>query len=248
MEKVSKLTEILLRLNNDHQAVKLVPKERMFLAEADFMEVALAQLNVLAAGVAAFELWRMWSQNRKILPDQCAKLKAELPANHVLQKVLAEHEMILCFISDLEETNDDIQALTSASSFTQECRRLAHIAGHLMAAEQHREREEEVIYPQLRQFGYADMLDIIGKQHWEISRYNYRLKGLAWKIDEMDFDEFKRNLSQIVNRLVPAMRMHVFMEDNILFPLALEVIKDKQAWTRMKQACDQIGYCGYDGK
>jgi DUF438 domain-containing protein len=42
---------------------------------------------------------------------------------------------------------------------------------------------------------------------------------------------------------VPALRDHIFKENNVLYPAALEVIEDESVWTRLKQECDKIGYC-----
>lgn len=248
MEKIDKITDILLRLNKNSQNPVFGENDKGLLAEVQAREVALAQIKMLGAGVAADELWRLWDRNRRVLPDQASKLRAELAENHVLQRVLAEHEMILCFIADLDDVNTQIQRLDYASSSTMEIRKLAHIAGHLISSEQHREREEEVIFPQLRKEGYCGLLQIINKQHIEISRVHRKLNELVWKIDTIDFDSFKFQLEKLVGYLVPAVRMHIFMEGNIIFPLAIEIINDNKVWTRMKDVCDQIGYCGYDAR
>ncbi len=248
MEKVDRLADILLRLSKNSGSPAFGDEERGLLAAVAAREIALAQMKMLSSGVNAGELWCLWDKYRSILPDQASKLRAELPGNHVLQRVLAEHEMILCFITDLDDVNAQIQRLEYASSSTMEIRKLEHIAGHLISSEQHREREEEVIFPRLRKEGYCGLLQIINKQHIEISRGHLKLKELVWKIDTIDFDNFKFQLEKLVGSLVPAVRMHIFMEGNIIFPLALEIISDNRVWMRMKEVCDQIGYCAYDAK
>ena len=39
------------------------------------------------------------------------------------------------------------------------------------------------------------------------------------------------------------LRDHIFKENNILYPTALEVIKENSVWKKMKDDCDKIGYC-----
>ncbi len=246
MEKVDRLTRILLRLNRDWKAAGFDQTQRDFLAGSRSTEIAMAQQNILAAGVGTAQLWRMWKQNSDFLPDQVAKLRAELPANHVLRIVLAEHEMTLCFIADLADVNAQLQKMSQASSKTMEARKLAHIAEHLVSSEQHCQREDEIIFPELINRGYNGPSKLIKRQHRDISKRRYRLKRLIWQIDKMDFDDFKYQLAELVDFLVPTIRMHIFIESNVIFPLALEIIDDQRVWDRIKDICDQLGYCGCD--
>ena len=39
-----------------------------------------------------------------------------------------------------------------------------------------------------------------------------------------------------------------FQEDNILYPVALDVIKDERIWWRIKQLSEEMGYCGFDAQ
>ncbi|MHC4637672.1 MAG: hypothetical protein ACYTBV_09255, partial [Planctomycetota bacterium] len=137
MDKIKKLTNILLRLNDGTEFYSFGHNDTEFLSDLSSRDIAIAQQNVLASGVAASELWKIWDRNRNILPDQAAKLRTELSANHVLQKALAEHAMLICFIADLDDVNNRIQRLKYASSTTSEIRLLAHIVEHLIHAEQH---------------------------------------------------------------------------------------------------------------
>jgi DUF438 domain-containing protein len=246
MKKIEKLTDILLHLNKNLNAPDFGEAEIGLLAGASCREMAVAQQNLLAAGIGTGELWQLWDRNSKILPNQAAKLRAELPENHILQRVLAEHEMILCFAADLGDVNTKIQRFHSASSLTMEIRKLAHIAGHLICSEQHHEREEQVIYPELKRRGYRRLLRVINEQHRQLSERYKKLQKLVWRIDVMGFNDFKTQLEDLVSYLLIAIRIHIFIESNIIFPLAIEVINDSQVWRRMKETCDQIGYCGYD--
>ncbi|HLF85906.1 MAG TPA: hypothetical protein VI584_02375 [Nitrospiria bacterium] len=39
------------------------------------------------------------------------------------------------------------------------------------------------------------------------------------------------------------LRDHIFKENNILCPMALQVIPEKNSWDKMKAECDKIEYC-----
>ena len=245
MDSVDRIAEMLLHLSGE-ASVSFNEVDRALLAEVRCSEIALAQQKILDAGLEVDELRLLWKNNRSILPDQGAKLRGELEDGHILQRVLAEHEMVLCFICDLNEVNSKIQQLEYGSSNTEEIRQLAHIVGHLVSSEQHCDREEHVIFPELQKCGFHDLLKIITYQHSRISKKCHALNSLIWDIDEIEFDKFKDKLDDLSGYLVAAVRTHVFIETNVIYPLALEVISDKKVWARMKGVCDQIGYCGFD--
>ncbi len=245
MDYLPRLTEIFLQLNGKTFPNAVQKSDFDIMARADAGSLALAQQKALDAGVKADDLWQLWVQNRNLLPDQAAKLKSELPPNHILQRVLAEHEMVLCFIADLDEVDAHIQTLDSASSTSLHIRKLAHIAWHLVASEEHRSREEEVIFPQLVLHGYASLLKVVHDQHVLISQRNRKLKELVYGVDGTDFGYFKYQVSDLTRFLVRNCRLHIFIETNIVFPLALAVIKDPAVWQRVKDLSDELGYCGY---
>ena len=236
------LVDLLTNLLQNKDGNEMTMNELGYLASVSSAQVALALQDIIGTDGKAAELLVRWEKNKRFLPDQASKMRAELPGDHVLQKVIAEHEMILCLLSDLEAVGKEIAAESCLSSTTHEVRRLASIAEHLVSSEQHREREEEVIYPALRRSGYSGLLELTAKQHLDLSRANYKLKSLVWQVDSMHADFFKYQLAEYIAFIVPNMREHIFIETVIVYPLAIELIRNRSAWKKMKEICDQIWY------
>jgi len=246
MDRETELANIILSMGSKlpHQPIGKRTKE--LLAMADSREVAHAQQRVLEAGMDLDDLFVTWQENRRILPDVEATMRRELPDNHLLQRILAEHAMILCFVADLEEVNTGIQQLQFASSCTSEIRKLEHIVSHLSKAAQHPEREDNVIFPELTRRGFPGPSEVISLQHQQLGVNVEELQQLVWAVDQVAFDAFKSRVQQLVEYIVPVMRRHIFIENNLVLPLALEVIEDPACWAHIKDVCDSIGYCGYD--
>jgi len=59
------------------------------------------------------------------------------------------------------------------------------------------------------------------------------------------FNEFKKSLNSTSRFIVSSLRDHIFKENNILYPTALDVIKENKVWNKMKTECDKIGYCSF---
>ena len=242
------LANIILKLSSASDYPALSKTKKDLLDSADCREIAHAQERVLEAGLDVDELFILWEQNKRLLPDQVAKLRSELPDNHIIQRILAEHDMILCFIADLEDINIGIQQLDTAASVNAQIRKLEHISSHLGTAVQHPEREDQIIFPELKRRGFPGPSEIISLQHNQLGVRISELGQLVWLIESIPFDEFKLQLQHLTDYIVPAMRRHIFIENNLILPLAIELIDDSSVWSRMKYLCDEIGYCGYDSR
>jgi uncharacterized protein len=163
--------------------------------------------------------------------------------------ILAEHEMMLCFLADLEELNDEIKHLSYCSSTSIEIRKLAHIVSHLVVACDHEYREAEVIFPELERHGYYGPPEIVKVDYAGLDSCKKELMQLAQGTPDITaFPKFKLHLDAAVRYMVPAMRQQIFTEDHILYPVAIEVIINTTVWDRMKATCEQIGYCGFDAR
>ena len=113
-------------------------------------------------------------------------MELNLKPGHIIHTMTEEHKMILGFLDELEKTNQRIQEEGKYSGDNGDFEKLENIAEHLVGAEPHYQREEEVLFPEI--------------------------------------------------------------ENDILYPLSLEVIPEEVVWQEMKKECDEIGYCCFTPK
>jgi len=246
-KRVNRLTSLLERLSHAGTPVKLNIDQRDFIATAAPKEFADASYNLLVAGLPVAHLAKLYTRNINILPDQVARLKALLPPGHLLQMIFCEHEMLLYFLSDLEDVSRTISQMTILSNASVEFRRLAHISSHLTMAELHNEREDEVIFPELVRGGYTNLATAFRAEHCYISGAAHNLDDLIETFGLTDLLEFRRRLEKATKYIVPAMREHIFKEEHILYPIAVDVIKER-VWERIKDLCNEIGYCCFESE
>lgn len=171
-------------------------------------------------------------------------LREKLSHRHVLKKVLAEHDMLMCFLADLE----DVTAMVAKSDFlsdtTSEIRRLAHITEHITSMEEHLQREDDVIMPALRTKGWESLCKSVESDHLEIRRRIHELSSLVDSFGRIAFGVFKARLSVTVKNLCPLLREHIFHEDRIMYPVVVTMIDKPEFWDKMRTVCDEIDYCG----
>lgn len=59
--------------------------------------------------------------------------------------------------------------------------------------------------------------------------------------DKLDYTTFKKRLDATARYIVLTLRDNIFKENNILYPMALQEIRDENSWDKMKTECDKMG-------
>ena len=171
-------------------------------------------------------------------------LRSQLPDYHILRKVMAEHEMIRCFLADLDDVALKIQQAVHLTPTINEFMRLSHIVEHLNSLEEHICREDDVLFPALREQGWESLFLQIENEHRYIQMAVNDLVKLTMAYDKIPFNSFKNRLLSTIRYLCPLLREHLFHEDRVVFPLAVSNIGDSAMWDRLRNICNEIDYCG----
>jgi DUF438 domain-containing protein len=156
---------------------------------------------------------------------------------------MAEHDMIRCFLAELESLADHILAIRHLNPSSSEIMRLGHIVEHLNSIDEHLDRENDVLFPVLRQYGWESIFIQVQAEHAYIRMSVEDLVKLVMAAGKMPIETFKTRLLSTVHYLCPLMRDHLFHEDRVLFPLAM-AMADDDVWNRLRAVCNEIGYCG----
>lgn len=243
MEKTKQLTSILKRLNagEDPHAVQAEAKELLATIGPD--DLALAEQNLIEEGLSIEDLQGLCPIHLEVLGEQLQQIRSRLPKGHVVSTLIQEHDAILGFLDLLQQANGAIQRMSAYPGPTPEFQKLAHVAEHLVATERHHQREVDVLFPELEKRGMQGPPTVMREEHKQLRPRKRALKELVENADHHDFDGFKVTLGARAGFIVPTLREHIYKENNILYPAALQVIDDDQVWQRLKGECDAIGYC-----
>ena len=243
MERVERLTRILRRICGGEDIEKVVEQTKQFLVTIEPKDLIQAERCFFESGYSVSYLEHLCATHLQLFGTRFSRVKDQLSPNHILAKLLAEHELILCFVADLEDVNYAIHRMKHCSTTSTEFRKLAHVAGHLAGLDEHKELEDEVIFTELQRRDCYGPLAMIKAEHLCLDISTGRLLELVGMAEGMNFSQFRPQLAQTVDFLVPSMREHIFKENNIFFPVALEIIDDAGVWERIRGLCDQMGYC-----
>jgi DUF438 domain-containing protein len=169
-------------------------------------------------------------------------LESKLPDDHILLKMMAEHDLIRCYLADLNSVAVTIRCLNDLSDVSSEFHNLCQIIRNLSIMTEHIDREEYIIFPCLTKLGWMGLYQTAQTEHAKIRIDIDNLVSLTTSFNEIKLEDFKTWLITIVQRLSPIMLEHLSYEDDLLCPISLVVIDDVNVWKSIKAICDDIGY------
>lgn len=142
-----------------------------------------------------------------------------------------EHEAIL---SNLDEFEKIIDSLPEEP----EIFNLKKIFKFIDLAESHNRKEEEILFKTLEEKGHEIPAQLFTMDHDDIRKAKEVLQEV---IDEGNIELIKALLVFEGKFLIQKMREHIHREDEVLYPLAKEIIEEEE-WNKIKKQFDEIGY------
>lgn len=243
-DKIDRLADILNKLNSG-EAPDVVKKEAFDLvSDISPLELSMAEQKLVENGLKAEDLRGLCEVHMQVLRNELAELRNAVQAGHMIHTLIAEHDMILSLLKNLEELNSKIQSLKNNSESTI-FSELKETAENILAAENHHKREEDVLFPELESRGISGPPRIMRMEHDDLRIKKRQLLKLAENINNMEFDNFKEQVNETAKYIIFNLRDHIFKENYILYPTAIETITDDGLWQDMKKRADKIGYCPF---
>ncbi|MDO5517275.1 MAG: DUF438 domain-containing protein [Clostridium sp.] len=244
-EKIKELTVILRELNEKGLTEELKGKGLELVKSISPLELSIAEQALIEEGMDPSELRHLCEIHMMVLKGELEKLQSNISKGHVLYTLIEEHELILSFLKELEQVTNIILDLNDFDENRKEFGRVTELIDNILDAEPHHKREEDVLFPELEGKGITGPTRIMRLEHDDLRKKKKELKKLSESVSDLDFEEYKRELKRLSNVICFELKDHIFKENYILYPTALESIDSKDKWDDMKSECDNIGYCTF---
>jgi DUF438 domain-containing protein len=244
--KASMVAEFLRRIDRGDDMRLLAKDAGRIAGDISPAELAAAECSLLDDGYAPAVVNQLSTAFVLMLgyERQASRPKDPSQDGHILQKVIAEHGVFRCLAAELSEATADLRGMDCVLDTASEYRRLLHVVDHLHAMKEHFEREDDVILPYLRRFGWANLCVVAENDHAQLRADIDWLTSFVTAIQTCSPEDFQTALVAGVGRFCSCLSEHLSFEDGLLWPIALVVIDDPAAWRTMKAVCEEIGYCG----
>ena len=242
-DKKEKVKELLKDLKEGEVSKKTKAKAKTLLQTVDATTLGIMEQELIREGVSHDEIRSsLCDIHLEVLRDSLVSKRLEVSAPHPVNTFMQEHKIILNNLNELGSLVERLKEITSFADMGQDQEKLKDIAHHLVAAESHHQREEEVLFPKLEKHDIVEPPQILRMAHTEFRERKQQLYQLAHNPQGYDFAKSKAKVTKLGEYLTRELEGHIFKEDNILYQIALQVLTKKE-WEEVKKECDKIGYC-----
>lgn len=173
-----------------------------------------------------------------------ARAANDLPPGHPVRVFMDEHVLILGFLDQIEKIAIDAQKSTAGLEPGGAKREaLAKLGANMLGAEPHHQREEQGLFPRMEAAGVEGPPHVMRMEHDHLRGVKHALEDLAKSSAPADA-AFVKKLVGLADDLVGTLRAHIHKEDEILYPMALQVV-DAEGWRAIAADCERIGPCPF---
>ncbi len=240
--ELKKLTVLIKEVDAGKLPLEVRTKNDDFLKNIKPLQLALAEQSIIEK-YPGYEYKTLLEAHIELLDDPAAKLRKKLLPDHYIRKELMEHEMISSLLVEMDSLKQNIYSINRIEPHSSVFQSLTHIATHFSAARKHFEAEEKVLFDELEKLGIYLYPKLLREEHNKLQILTYRMMDLLYHCESIDFSTFRIKLTELIDEAIPLKRKHIYKEDNMLYPIAYELIDNFESWQRLSYHCDLIGYC-----
>lgn len=238
------LKELVKQLHAGAKPEEIKERFRKILEGISAMEIAQIEQELVKEGMPREELQKLCDIHLAVFREQLEKQKVEITLGHPIHILMEEHKILLQFLEELSNIIEKVQRAKDITFVNDEIKRLKQIAEHFIDAEKHYLREENVLFPILEKHGITEPPAIMWMEHNQLREKKKQLFNLANTYSTLNFQDFKKQLTEVANSLRNTLSSHIYKENNILFPIALKVITDEEL-RDIRKEFEEIGYCSF---
>jgi PAS domain S-box-containing protein len=245
---VKKLVKDLIKQLHEGKSPEEVKRQfRNTLQKVSSTQIAQAEQELVKEGMPQEEIRKLCDVHLAVFQESLDKQKIELEADHPIYVFMEEHNVILKYVEELKSIIRRVGEATSFDDVADEMHRLGYIAEHLMEVEKHNVREENVLFPYLEKHGISEPPAVMWAEHNELKEKKKQFLKLSETHDKVAFKDFAKQLADIGGYITEALSSHVYKENHILYPTALQTIGNDE-WREIGEQCDELGYCCFTPK
>jgi len=246
--KREKIKEMLKKLQKEKVSDKVREEAKSMLKNIPSTELALIEQEIIKEGTTRKEMRKLCDVHLEIMREDFKNKDLKLKPGHPIYTLMEEHKEILNFVDKLKIATKKLESARDFKDAKTEIEMLRFAAKHLVEADKHHQREEEVLFPEMEKAGITEPPEIMREEHKDIKPKKKELYRIIENCEKLSYQDFVKKVKEVAEFLIKELPDHIYKEDNILYPMALEVIKEKERWEKIKKECDKIGYCCFTPK
>ena len=218
-------------------------KAKTLFKTVDATTLGMLEQELIREGVSYSEIREsLCDIHLEVLKDSLVAKRIDVSAPHPVHTLMEEHKIIVDSLKELRSITELIKGQKAFDELGENLERLKGIAHHLVEAENHHQREEDALFPQLEKRDITEPVKIMKLDHEEFRKRKKELFQVTHNHQDYTFVDFKQKVIELGEYICKELDSHIFKEDNILYQIALQELTLAE-WDEVKHECDKIGYC-----
>ena len=243
-ERRKEMIEVIRKVQAKEGIGGLDEKSRKKLENISPEEFARIRQEMVSEGIKTGEVRTLCDVHLEFVKDSMGGTKAEVKPGHPVHTLMAEHRRMLGLADNLRDIYERIESAGDFAEVAGELDELENTAKSLADSDKHHKREDEVLFSAVWSSGITEPLEIIREEHAELDSEQRHLLRAVKERDSLPYPEFIRKIRAFVRYFEKELPDHICKEENILFPMALQIIPEEK-WEQIKEECDEVGYCSF---
>jgi DUF438 domain-containing protein len=239
-----KLKELILKLHNG-ESPELVRKELInTLQSVPYGEVVEVEQELIREGLPESEVLKLCDIHGEVLDGHVDQSGSkEIPKGHPVDVFKQENLELKKVTRKTRDLLDSVKKI-SEETFHNFRNALLSCFNDLMDVDKHYQRKEYLVFPYLEKKDITGPPKVMWGKHDEIRE---QLKGCITLLKEaaLTKNDFIESLDLIFYPVIKALDDMVQKEEEILFPMAMDVVNEEDWWSIHQQTLD-FGFTLYD--
>lgn len=234
--------DLMRRLHSGAAPAAVKQEARDLLVNIDARKLAILEQELIEEGLGREAIRTLCDVHLDIMRENLDEGRMEAGPGHPIHTLMEEHKVIKEFLEKLRLFTERLKEAAALEELAGEWDMPRDAVHHLLEAEKHHQREEQVLFPELEKRGVTEPPQIMLVEHEELRERKRTLNELSQHPERYEFASLVKQFEEASDYLVRELTNHIYKEDNIIYQIALQTI-DREEWARMKKRCDEIGYC-----
>lgn len=237
-QRRQKLKEIILGLHQDKNAEDLKLKFRDLINEVGPSEIAAMEQELINEGLQVGEIQKLCDVHASLFKESLQQQEPIVSqAGHPIQTFKKENREIENVLTEIRKITEELVSPDREISIGTLLAKWKEQHKKLLEIDKHYSRKENILFPYLEKQGINGPPKVMWGKDDEIRD---QLKEIARFLDTQEGDLINF-VSEKVRPALTAVEEMIFKEENILFPMCLENLKD-QDWLEIYHQSDDAGY------
>ncbi|GBE26096.1 hemerythrin HHE cation binding domain protein [bacterium BMS3Bbin03] len=242
------LKHMILQLHKG-EAPDAVKKQLIrLMGQVPYSDVVMAEQELIAEGMPQIEILKLCDLHSAALKGIIEKDETRhVPPGHPVHTFEHENRAIEWEIASLRKLFDELDELADEEDATDLFLSIRKHFNALLDVEKHYQRKENLLFPFLEKNEITGPSTVMWGKHNEIREFLKASIEALEAVQSITAGEAGTVVKLVLIPAVDAIEEMIFKEEQILFPMSLDVLAEND-WIEIYRQSLEIGFCLYDPK